>query len=186
MLLHAADSGLLLIDVQQKLTPWVEQSEQLIANCRWLLKLAQALQIPTLASEHYAQGLGTTVSALAPLLSTQQIVAKVEFSCSQNQACQQAIDQLNKPQWVLAGIEAHVCVLQTALDLAAASHTVFVVADAISSREPQDKALAIQRMLANGISIVSCEMVFFEWLKRAATPQFKQLSQEFIKNRSVM
>ncbi|NKB47096.1 MAG: isochorismatase family protein [Legionellales bacterium] len=180
MLLNTADSGLLLVDVQQKLTPWVEQSDQLIANCRWLLELAQVLDIPILASEHYAQGLGATVPALSELLTTEQVIAKVEFSCGQNQACQQAIAYLNKPQWVLAGIEAHVCVLQTALDLAI-THNVFVVADAISSRDPKDKALALQRLTAHGVGVVSREMVFFEWLQRAATPEFKQLSQQFIK-----
>jgi nicotinamidase-related amidase len=184
MLLKAADSGLLLIDVQQKLTPQVAQADRLVANCRWLLELAQALSIPYLACQHYAKGLGSTVSPLAQLLTDEHIIDKVEFSCARNNVCLSAITQLNKPQLVLAGIEAHVCVLQSALELAQ-SHEVFVVSDAISSRDPQDKALAIQRLVHHGVSVVSCEMVFFEWLGQAATDQFKQLSRQFIQNRSV-
>jgi nicotinamidase-related amidase len=183
MLLNASDSALLVIDVQQKLTPHVALSDQVVANCRWLLELAQALEIPYLASEHYPKGLGPTVSPLAQLVSG-HIIDKVEFSCARNDACRSAITQLNKPQLVLAGIEAHVCVLQSALEFAR-SHEVFVVSDAISSRDPQDKALAIERLVQHGVSVVSCEMVFFEWLGRAATDQFKQLSRQFIQNRGV-
>jgi nicotinamidase-related amidase len=180
MLLQAVDSCLLLIDVQEKLTPLIYESEALIKNCDWMMRLAQRLQVPTLVSEHYPKGLGFTVKPLNSLAPAENFMEKVHFSCVADKACLSKIKFAEKNQIILIGIEAHVCVLQTAIGLKEQGKQVFVVADAVGSRDLQDKKLALKRMRQLGIQIISKEMAFFEWIHQAGTPEFKQLSKEFL------
>lgn len=182
MLLNAKDSCLLLIDVQEKLTPLIHESEKLIKNCRWMMQLAQRLNVPVMVSEHYSKGLGRTIPELKSLAPVENFMEKVHFSCAADTNCLSKINLAEKNQIVLIGIETHVCVLQTAIGLHEKGKQVYVVADAVGSRDPQDKKLALKRMQHLGIQIVSKEMVFFEWLYQAGTPEFKQLSQEFMKS----
>lgn len=181
MLIDQNNSALLVIDVQTKLLGPVHESAALVRNCEWLIKLAQLLEVPVLATEQYPQGLGPTAPELRELLTEQQIYPKTVFSCLEADNCQQAFEQLDREQYILCGMEAHVCVLQTALGLQAEGKHVFVVADAISSRSPQDRDLAMERMAAAGISIVTKEMVGFEWVRRSDMPQFKTFSKEFLR-----
>ncbi len=181
MLLNAQHSCLLLIDVQEKLIPKIMEHEQLVANCRWLLQLAKRLNVPILGSEQYPKGLGHTVAELHELVPTDAWLEKVHFSCASDDGCLKRIDQLKRKQIVIAGIEAHVCVLQTAMELQAHNKQVFVVVDAVSSRHALDKKTALKRMSAAGIQPVTKEMVFFEWVHQAGTPEFKKLSQEFLR-----
>lgn len=180
MLLQADKSCLLVIDVQEKLLPAVQTPESIVTHCRWLIQLAEALTIPVLVSEQYRQGLGPTVPALQTLLSDSVTMEKTHFSCVASPACKQHIEAVNRLQVVIAGIEAHVCVLQTALELSMAGKMVFVVVEAVSSRRPEDKELALLRMRDAGVQLVSREMVFFEWLKQADTALFRQLRKQFI------
>ncbi|MFA5960589.1 MAG: hydrolase [Tatlockia sp.] len=180
MLLHKEHACLLLIDVQEKLTPHVMHKETLIANCGWLMRLASDLHIPQLISEQYPKGLGKTVAPLSEIAPKQEAIEKVQFSCWRAPLFKEQLKALNKHQLVLTGIEAHVCVLQTALDLKAAGFAVFVVADAVSSRAEIDYKYALKRMKQAGIELVTREMVFFEWIGQAGTAQFKALSKAYL------
>jgi nicotinamidase-related amidase len=182
MLIAAGKSRLLIVDVQEKLVPTIHEGARVIENCAWLAKLAQRLDVPVIASEQYAKGLGPTVAQLKELLPEDGIGHKVHFSCVAAD-CLKDLPGAERDQVIVAGIEAHVCVLQTAFDLHRSGNEVFVVADAISSRNPQDAAMGIERMRGAGIPIVTREMVFFEWLRQAGTQRFKELSAEFLQKK---
>jgi nicotinamidase-related amidase len=179
MLINRHESCLLIIDVQEKLTPLIHEQTNMLAGCTWLTGLARRLKVPVLVSEQYPKGLGCTIPAIKNLLPDTLPLIKTEFSCVANPHCLEQIHQLNRPQIVIAGIETHVCVLQTALELVQQGKTVFVVADATSSRSETDKQLGIERMRSIGVQIVSREMVLFEWLRRSDVPEFKLISKEF-------
>ncbi len=181
MLLSAKDSCLLLIDVQEKLIPFIHDAEKIIDNCAWLMRVAQRLQVPVLVSEQYVKGLGLTVKILRDLAPAENFMEKIHFSCAADKTCMAKINLAEKKQVVVIGIESHVCVLQTAIDLHEKGKQVFVVYDAVSSRDPQDKKIAMKRLRHLGIQVISKEMAFFEWVHQAGTPEFKQLSQEFLK-----
>ena len=180
MLINADRSCLLVIDVQEKLAPAVHQAEQLIENCRWMIEAAHLLKVPVLASEQYPRGVGPTVAALRELIADDQVKDKQTFSCADAPECQTMIERQGRDQIVIVGMEAHVCVLQTALRLTVQEKQVFVVADAISSRSTQDIELSVARMRSAGIHIVSREMVAFEWLRGSDAEQFKTFSKDFL------
>lgn len=179
MMLIREHCCLLLIDVQDKLTPLVQQPQELIDCCQWLMALATASEVPCLVSEQYPQGLGKTV----PALQQTDAIEKVHFSCWQKPLFQQRLQALGKKQIILIGIETHVCVLQTAMDLLQVGYEVFVVVDAVSSRYELDHKYALKRMKNAGVELITHEMVFFEWLRQAGTPQFKALSQQFLQQK---
>lgn len=174
-------SFVLVIDIQQKLAPAIDQSIALIERNQWLLNIANSMAMPVLVTEQYPQGLGTTVHELQPQIKEAKVMHKLHFSAYQETTIAEHVKQLNRPQVVLCGTEAHVCVLQTALDLQAAGFQVFVVADAVGSRNVNDKALALERMRQAGCSIVSAEMVAFEWLHRCATDEFRHISKTYLR-----
>lgn len=181
MLMDPTQSCVLLIDVQKKLIPLVHEHQAILNHCEWLIKLANTLDIPVLASEQYPKGLDQTHEQLKQHI-TNVIPEKVEFSVYKNKSCLDQLHALHKNQIIILGIEAHVCVLQTVLEFRQhLNKEIFVVADAIGSRHSADKALAIERMRAAGAIIVSREMVLFEWLRQAGTPLFKQISKEFLR-----
>jgi len=177
MLLKQDQSCLLLIDVQEKLAHHVLKANELLARCQWLLGLAKELEVPILISEQYPKGLGPTVAPLQELLPDTSPIEKVYFSCWRDAGFKQALQTMNKKQLVLIGIEAHVCVLQTALDLLQAGYEVFVVIDAVSSRHEHDYRYGLKRMKQEGVQLVTSEMVFFEWVEKAGTERFKALSK---------
>ncbi len=180
MLLNKEDSLLLLIDVQEKLTPAVINSEALISQCEWLLKLARKLSVPILVSEQYPKGLGTTEASLKHYFDPQDCIDKVHFSCMSDANYTQRLKQFHKKQLILIGMEAHVCVLQTALEMKEHGFDVFVVVDAVSSRGAQNIKYGLKRMQQAGVHLITSEMVFFEWVRKAGTPEFKELSKEFL------
>lgn len=184
MLLRKDDSILLLIDVQEKLTPLVQQAQALINACVWMLKLAHRLQVPVLVSEQYSKGLGATLPSLLACLPDHNPVEKVYFSCMQDPNYPTRLKAFHKKQVVLIGIETHVCVLQTALDLIDHGYEVFVVVDAVSSRHELDYKYALKRMKQCGAHLVTAEMVFFEWVGCAGTSEFKALSKDFLQGES--
>ena len=146
----------------------------------WLVQIAQRLDVPVLATEQYPRGLGPTHAELRTLLEDGCISEKLHFSCVAAGVCKIPLVSARR-QIVVCGIESHVCVLQTVLELREQGKEVFVVADAVSSRDPDDKALALTRMRQNGAEVVSGEMVAFEWLKQAGTPLFKEISMQFLR-----
>jgi len=177
VLIGRAESQLLVVDVQERLVPAMERERPFVAATAKLLEAANMLKIPALASEQYPKGLGRTVPELADLAPEAQRYEKMEFSCYANEAIRRALIEVKRPQIVVAGIEAHVCVLQTALELKAAGHAVFVVTDATASRRPESRETAFRRMIQAGVTAVTLEMVLFEWLRSAADPEFRAISK---------
>lgn len=180
MLLNKDDSLLVLIDVQEKLVPAVLNSDAFINRCEWLLKLAAKMSVPVLVSEQYPKGLGFTVSQLSAHIDKNECIEKVYFSCMQEEHYIQRLNSFNKNQLVLMGMEAHVCVMQTALDMKDAGYEVYVVVDAVTSRSELDLKYGLKRMKQCGVRLITAEMVFFEWLRQAGTADFKNLSKEFL------
>lgn len=174
MLLQVKRSQLLVVDVQERLLPAMADPDPLTENARLLLQAARELGVTVLASEQYPKGLGRTVPQVLALLPVPPH-EKVEFSCFANSTLRSLLE-LPDRQTVIAGIEAHVCVLQTALEMAAGGFDVSVVVDATSSRRRESKEIALHRLRAAGVRLVTAEMVVFEWLRQAGTPQFKTLS----------
>jgi nicotinamidase-related amidase len=174
-------SCLLVVDLQERLLPAIHQADQVVAHGGWLIQIARRLGVPVLASEQYPRGLGHTVTAIRELLPAEAFMEKNHFSCAADRDCMRRIDALGRDQIIVIGTEAHVCVLQTALDLRTASKEVYLVADAVSSRSPRDVELALERMRAEGVRIVSREMVAFEWLRQAGTDRFRAISREFLR-----
>jgi len=181
MLIQADNSALLVIDVQEKLLSGVHENEELVKNCKWLIEAAQLMEIPIMGSEQYPQGVGPTTDALKSLLPEVDFIAKTYFSCVDSPECNDHINSLGKDVIVICGMEAHVCVLQTALRLKEAGKTVYVVADAISARNDIDTKFAIERMRDEGIKIVTREMVGFEWIRKSDAPQFRTFSTKFLR-----
>ncbi|WP_374374662.1 isochorismatase family protein [Dongia sp.] len=176
MLLERARSQLLVVDVQERLAPAIDGIEGVERNCRILLEAAHKLAVPVMISEQYPHGLGHTLPSLLPHAGGNQVFEKLEFSCFANHALRTALTEHGNRETVICGTEAHVCVLQTALEMKGAGHEVVIVADAVSSRSLANRALALDRAARAGIEIVSTEMVLFEWLRSAADPAFRAVS----------
>ncbi len=176
MLIRRERSGLLIVDVQERLATVMADPRRVIHHCGLLLRFARRLGVPVLASEQYPQGLGPTMIDLRAWLEPDDIVAKTCFSCVDDPAWSARWTGLGCGQAVVAGVEAHVCVLQTALDLKARGIDVFVVTDASGSRHEGNEAAAWRRLGAAGIALVTVEMVLFEWLRAAGTAEFKDLA----------
>lgn len=177
MLLDASKSSLLLIDIQDRLLPAMSTPDQVIDKSKILLQAAETLGLSITISEQYPKGLGHTVAALQS--NTANTFEKLSFSCWRDEALKTHfinLHETSRPLVIVAGIEAHVCVLQTCIDLATAGFGVFAVTDAMSSRKPESAALAFDRMRAAGVEVVNTEMVVFELLERAGTQEFKVLS----------
>jgi len=177
MLIERDKSCLLIVDMQEKLAPAMTEPAVVIRNAGILMQAAARLAIPLLVSEQYPQGLGATVPELRALAPDSARVAKLSFSCAADPALRQRIAAVQRPLIVVVGMEAHVCVLQSALGFRRAGYEAVVVADAISSRTPANREAALQRMRENGVEVATTEMVLFEWLGQAGTPEFKELSR---------
>lgn len=180
MLMDRNKSALLVVDVQERLLPHIHDWQRLLDNVIWLVRLAQRMEVPIAASEQYTKGLGRSHPALRSQLPDDAIAEKLHFSCVAGR-CLDSLPGSGRAQVVVAGIESHVCVLQTALDLAGAGKQVFVVADAVASRDPANRELALARMRDHGVQIVSREMVAFEWLHQAGSDLFREVSKAFLR-----
>lgn len=181
MLMKADRSLLLVVDVQERLVPAIHEHERLVENCGWLINVARELGVPLRVSEQYPKGLGATVDPLRSLIEPAEVLEKVHFSCAAEETCREDILETGRDQIIVAGVEAHVCVLQTVLDLMGLGRNVFLVADAVSSRDPRDAELGIARMRQAGAQIVSREMVAFEWAHKAGTDRFRHLSRNYLR-----
>jgi nicotinamidase-related amidase len=153
--------------------------DRVVERCVRLVRAARALEVPITVSEQYPSGIGPTVAPLREAIGNSgSFIEKVEFSCLKNHALRDHLHELRRkgrPQVVLGGIEAHVCVTQTAIDLEDQGFEAFVAADATSSRAKSSRRLALARLAKSGVDVVDSEMVVFEWLGRAGTPEFKEL-----------
>jgi len=185
MILSRKNCGLLIVDVQDKVFRAVENPCDVMYNMQKAIKGAQLLGLPIVVTEQYPQGLGPTIGALKTLLGEKQsYLSKTTFSCLGDMAIRNQILAMPINQWILIGIEAHVCILQTAKDLLEANKQVVVLNDCISSRSIYDFSTAIAEMRDIGIRVSSTETVLFELIKDSKAPEFKQLSQ-LIKNETV-
>ncbi len=177
MLLDAAKSSLLIVDVQERLLPVMTDPDRVVSKSTILLSTARELGLPISISEQYPKGLGRTVPALTA--NDAAVFEKLTFSCWRDEKMKShfiGLHEAGRPQVVVAGIEAHVCVLQTCIDLANAGFGVFAVADGMSSRTTTSADLAFARMREAGVHVVNTEMAVFELLGQAGTPMFKVLS----------
>ncbi len=181
MLLEKARSCLLVVDIQERLLPAIHEAERVVENTGWLLDIASELQAPIVASEQYPKGLGHTAPVLRERIPEGALAEKVHFSCAESPECRKLLEGRGISQVVITGMEAHVCVLQSAIGLTRRGFEVYVVADAVSSRRASDAELGLARMRSAGVHIVSREMVAFEWLHRAGTETFRAISKRFLR-----
>jgi nicotinamidase-related amidase len=174
MLLTARDAVLLLVDLQQRLVPALHGSETVVARAMRLAEAARLLDVPIGSTEQNPSGLGHTVAPLAAF--PQLTVAKTVFSATSAPGFATLLPP-GTAEVVVAGCEAHVCVLQTVLELQEAGHRVAVVADAIGSRDPASVTAAVDRMARHGAEVVTSEMVLFEWLRDSTHPRFREVQK---------
>jgi len=174
-LLDRGNAILVVVDVQERINA-VMADQGHLARIAVLIEACAALGVPVIATEQYPKGLGPTVPSLAAPLPEPPLV-KDSFSCAREPVVRAAIEAVGRRQVVVAGIEAHVCVLQTALDLAAAGFQVHVPHDAVSSRRPADKEWALDRMAAAGVVVTTTESALFELLERCGTDEFRAVSR---------
>jgi len=170
MTLSPATSLLCVIDVQERLLKALPEADRVVERCRRLAEAARLLGVPGVLTEQYPQGLGPTPAMLAELLPPPTV--KLAFSCCGSPGFQAALSA-GITTAVLAGLETHVCVSQTALDLLAIGLGVFVVVDAVASRHPLDHEIALRRLEAAGGILTTSEAVLFEWCRSAEHPQFQ-------------
>lgn len=175
MLIRASDSILVVIDMQEKLVPAMQAPARTIRNTRTLLRAAEEVSVPILMTEQYPKGLGRTVPEIASAATNAQVIPKMHFSCMEEPAFAEALKKLDRHQAVLAGMEAHICVVQTAASLLEQGYEVFVVSDATASRTLESEQACLARLSAGHAGIVTTEMVVFEWLGAAGTPAFKAM-----------
>jgi nicotinamidase-related amidase len=174
VLLTAEGSVLLLIDLQQRLMPVIHDNEALVARAVRLAEAARLMDVPVCATEQNPARLGPTVPPLAAY--PQAVLAKTTFSAVGDPGFS-ALLPAGAGEIIVAGCEAHVCVLQTVLGLLASRHRVVLAADAVGSRDPADRAAAIDRARQHGAEIVTSEMVLFEWLRDSQHPKFREIQK---------
>jgi nicotinamidase-related amidase len=178
--LARADCLLLVVDVQERLMPVIHEREEVERNIDRLVRGCRVLDIPALLTEQYVQGLGQTVEPVRRALLETYGYRPIEKSCFSAWGCgelQAELRAVRRRQVLIAGVEAHVCVYQTAMDLLANGHEVSVIADAVSSRTARNRDIAIQRMTAEGCRLASTEMALFELLVEAGTEEFRAVSR---------
>ncbi len=175
MLMRSDRSCLLIVDVQERLAPVMSDPRRVIHGCSLLMKAAHRLGVPVVVSEQYPKGIGPTIVDLREWMPPEGACAKMHFSCADDPAIMERLNGIGRPQLLLAGIEAHVCILQSALGLKEQGFEVFVAAEACASRRPASEELAWARLRGADIPLVSLEMVLFEWLRIAGTAEFKEL-----------
>lgn len=176
-MLDEKDCCLLVVDVQGKLAELMHDKETLFKNIRILIQSAKILDIPILWCQQAPAALGPTVPEIAELLGGCEPVNKSSFSCCGCEELNNKLEELGRKQVLLCGIETHVCVYQTAVELIERDYEVDVIADAVSSRTQANKEIGLDRMAEEGARISSTEMALFEILRTADHPQFKQIAK---------
>jgi nicotinamidase-related amidase len=169
------DTTLLVVDVQDKLLPFIQHRERVVWNIRRLIDGARFLGLEIAATEQYPQGLGPTTAVLAERLG--EVPSKLMFSCRECAQIFRGLAERGRPKILVAGIEAHVCVQQTVLDLLSEGFRVYLAVDAVGSRNEIDYQTALRRMDSAGATLTTTEAALFEWCEVAGSPEFKQISQ---------
>jgi nicotinamidase-related amidase len=171
------NTALIIIDVQEKLFRVIHGNEALLENLQKIICGAQVLGIPLLVTEQNPAGLGATVPELKTLLADIQPISKFSFSCCADERCMEQLADLKRTQLLLAGIETHICVYQTALDLLDQGYEVEVLADCVGSRTVANKSLGLEKMKQAGAQITGIEIALFELQRVAKGEAFKELSR---------
>jgi nicotinamidase-related amidase len=167
----------LVIDMQERLFPHIHDHDGLARRCSILIQGLTALGVPLIVTEQYVKGLGATIPAINDVVSEHPRFEKMTFSCCGDTTIAGALMGSARHTVIICGIEAHVCVLQTVLDLRSQGNTVVVVDDCVSSRRPHDKAIAIERMRTAGAVITTYESILFELCETSGTETFKTISR---------
>jgi nicotinamidase-related amidase len=176
-MLKKEDAVLVFVDVQGRLHEMMDSREALDGNLEKLVRCAKLLEVPIVGTEQIPEKLGATSEPFNSLLENVPMLGKSSFSCCGEPAFAETFQSLEKRQAILAGIETHVCIYQTAIDLLEAGTEVFVAADAVASRDPKNKVLALEAMRDAGAQILPTETVLFALLRNASDPRFKALLQ---------
>lgn len=176
-MLDISSCCLVVVDVQGKLAQLMVDKETLFKNIRILIQAAKLLEIPILWCQQVPQALGPTVPEIAELLADTEPIDKASFSCAGHEPFNAKLEALDREQVLLCGIETHVCIYQTAMDLLACGLDVTVPADAVSSRTAANKQIALTRLAAEGAAVGCTEMILFELLRTAKHPQFKPIAK---------
>lgn len=184
MRLDREKSLLLIVDLQAGLLPVVDGGTQAVNEAGWLSGMAELVDVPVWVTEQSPEKIGASAPELLDTLGKYQCWQKQHFSAMGEPDFRQALEATGKSQIVLCGAEAHICVLQTALDLQAAGYRVYWVSEATASRRQGDTALARERACADGAVAVSADMVAYEWVERCDTDTFRQAHKAFFKQRS--
>ena len=174
-MLKVENAVLVVVDVQGKLATLMHEKETLFKNIVKMIKGAQVLEIPIIWNEQLPDKLGPTIPEIKKLLQNNQPLVKSSFSCCGNDRFMMELEKSKRRQILLAGMETHVCVYQTALELLMGGYHVYLIADAVSSRKLEDKQIAIQAMINAGAKISSVEMALFEMLQKAEGDRFKKI-----------
>ncbi len=167
----------LVIDIQDKLIPVIAENETLVANCIKLLEGLSVLGIPTVFTQQYSKGLGETVKKISSLYPSFTYIEKNTFSCLDEPIYKDYLERSGKATILVCGIESHVCVLQTAVDLQEHGYHPVVVSDCISSRDLSERHTALERFSLEGIRVSTVESLLFELTRSAAGPEFKAISK---------
>jgi nicotinamidase-related amidase len=174
-MLELENSLFILIDIQAKLWPAMAEKEALAENCQKFLKGLKVLGVPVILTEQNPRGLGPTLPELTSLLPDVRPLAKFCFNCREDAGFKRALEQAGRRQVLVGGIETHICVYQTALDLLGAGYETQIVADCVSSRVNRNRDIALSRMQAEGAKLTTAEMVLYELMKTAESPKFKEM-----------
>lgn len=178
MRILAEDTLALVIDFQEKLVPVIHQQEELLHNTTILLKGLQALQIQALVTQQYTKGIGMTVPSLTEVYGKDfSYEEKITFSCAEDEVIMNKIAESGKKNIIICGIEAHICVLQTVIDLIAKGYNVILVEDCVGSRKEKDRQVGIKRAIAEGAIPTTYESILFELTRVAKTEVFKVISK---------
>lgn len=177
LLMNRFDTAVIVVDVQEKLLPHIADGDEMVFNIERILEAANEIQLPVFVSEQYPKGLGHTVSDFGILLDSFPVYEKSMFSIRECEQLWEQLQQRKIKNVLLVGIETHVCVFQSAMDLLANGYDVFVCIDAVGSRHEEDYMTAMQRMETSGVTLVTTEMALFEWCEKAGTPEFKVISK---------
>lgn len=172
---RAADAVLVVVDVQEKLFPVIRDNEALARRIRTLMEGARLLGVPVIVTEQYTKGLGKTIPALREAAEGATVLEKLAFSCGRDDGFTQALRDTERRQVILCGIETHICVMQTALDVIAQGWDAFVVTDATGTRLPQSQPVGLERMRAAGAIPTTTEGVLFELMERCDHDAFKSI-----------
>ncbi|MGN6714086.1 isochorismatase family protein [Anaerocolumna jejuensis] len=177
MRIKAEDTMALVIDVQERLVPAMKNSKECVRNIKLLTEGLSQLHIPFFMTQQYTKGLGMTVPEIQEGREPFSYYEKISFSCYENEEIKESIQKQQRKNIIICGIEAHICVLQTAVDLQAAGYQTIAVTNCIDSRKEEDKAEALKRFAYEGIMTATYESILFELTRRAGSDTFKSISR---------